>query len=198
MRFSTPIDAVLSNYDICNSALPQWGQGVRRGTREGMVVARAKGKLKGNLSYNREDQARAKLFADAFAAVGLNVWWDTALRSGEAHDEVTETALRAAKAVVVPWSPRSVVSRWVRAEATIADRCKTLVPVTIEPYERPIMFELTQTAELSHWTGDVADKAWLAFLDDVRRMAAKAVPPIHQTPATTVTAPTVAECASRA
>ena len=33
------------------------------------------------LSYNREDQAVARRFADAFAAEGLNVWWDTALRS---------------------------------------------------------------------------------------------------------------------
>ena len=120
------------------------------------------------LSYSREDAATAKCFADAFAAEGLNVWWDTALRSGEAYDEVTEAALRGAKAVVVLWSPRSVVSRWVRAEATIADRCKTLVPVTIEPCERPIMFELTQTAELSHWTGDAGDTAWRAFLGDVR------------------------------
>ncbi len=127
------------------------------------------------LSYNREDQAVAKLYADAFAAEGLNVWWDTALRSGETYDEVTEAALRGAKAVVVLWSPRSVVSRWVRAEATIADRCKTLVPVTIEPCERPIMFELTQTAELSHWTGDAKDKAWLAFLTDVRRIVGREV-----------------------
>jgi TolB-like protein/Tfp pilus assembly protein PilF len=120
------------------------------------------------LSYNREDQAVAKLYAEAFAAEGLDVWWDTALRSGEAYDEVTEAALRGAKAVVVLWSPRSVVSRWVRAEATIADRCKTLVPVTIEPCERPIMFELTQTADLAHWTGDAQDRAWLALLGDVR------------------------------
>ena len=127
------------------------------------------------LSYNREDAATAKRFADAFAAEGLNVWWDTALRSGEAYDEVTEAALRGAKAVVVLWSPRSVVSRWVRAEATIADRCKTLVPVTIEPCERPIMFELTQTAELSHWAGDAGDKAWLAFLGDVRRFVGREV-----------------------
>ena len=125
------------------------------------------------LSYNREDQATAKLYAEAFAAEGLNVWWDATLRSGEAYDEVTEAALRGAKAVVVLWSPRSVVSRWVRAEATIADRCKTLVPVTIEPCERPIMFELTQTAELSHWAGDVADRAWLAFLGDVRRFVGR-------------------------
>ena len=125
------------------------------------------------LSYNREDQAVASRYAEAFAAEGLNVWWDTALRSGEAYDEVTEAALRGAKAVVVLWSPRSVVSRWVRAEATIADRCKTLVPVTIEACERPIMFELTQTAELSHWTGETGDRAWLAFLDDVRGFVGK-------------------------
>jgi TolB-like protein len=128
------------------------------------------------LSYNREDAATAKRFADAFAAEGLNVWWDTALRSGEAYDEVTEAALRAAKAVVVLWSPRSVVSRWVRAEATLADRAKTLVPVMIEPCERPIMFELTQTAELGHWDGDPADAAWAAFLSDVRRFVGAAQP----------------------
>lgn len=44
------------------------------------------------LSYNREDQAVAARYADAFAAEGLSVWWDTALRSGEAYDEVTEAA----------------------------------------------------------------------------------------------------------
>jgi TolB-like protein len=125
------------------------------------------------LSYNREDAATAQLYADALAAEGLSVWWDTALRSGEAYDEVTEAALRGAKAVVVLWSPRSVVSRWVRAEATIADRCKTLVPVTIEPCERPIMFELTQTADLCHWAGDAGDRAWLAFLSDVRRFVGR-------------------------
>jgi TolB-like protein/Tfp pilus assembly protein PilF len=128
------------------------------------------------LSYNREDAATAKRFADAFSAEGLEVWWDATLRSGEAYDEVTEAALRGAKAVVVLWSPRSVVSRWVRAEATIADRCKTLVPVMIEPCERPIMFELTQTAELSHWTGDSGDRAWQSLLNDVRRFVGREAP----------------------
>ena len=143
------------------------------------------------LSYNREDAAVASRFAEAFAAEGLNVWWDTALRSGEAYDEVTEAALRGAKAVVVLWSPRSVVSRWVRAEATIADRCKTLVPVMIEACERPIMFELTQTAELSHWTGDAADRAWQAFLGDVRGFVGRADEPdaVAVTPTLDVPAP---------
>ncbi len=124
------------------------------------------------LSYNREDQARAKLFAEGFERQGFKVWWDVGLKAGEAYDEVTETALRTAKAVVVLWSPRSVVSRWVRAEATLADRQKTLAPAMIEPCERPIMFELTQTAELSHWAGDGSDPVWTAFVADVRQVMA--------------------------
>jgi TolB-like protein len=124
------------------------------------------------LSYNREDQSVARLFAEGFQRAGLDVWWDTALRSGQAYDEVTENALRRARAVVVLWSPRSVVSRWVRSEATLADRNKTLVPAMIEPCERPIMFELTQTAELAHWQGDDADPAWRAFVEDVRQFVA--------------------------
>jgi len=120
------------------------------------------------LSYNREDAATARVFADAFAEAGLEVWWDAALRSGESYDEVTEAALREARAVVVLWSPRSVVSRWVRAEATVADRNGTMVPVTVDACERPIMFELTQTADLIHWQGDTGDTAWQAFVDQVR------------------------------
>ena len=137
------------------------------------------------LSYNREDQAVARRFAEAFAAQGLDVWWDTALKSGEAYDEVTETALRTAKAVVVLWSKKSVSSRWVRAEATLADRNKTLVPCMIEPCERPIMFELTQTAELAHWQGAPDDRAWVAFLSDVRRFAGRDSP----APTVLITAP---------
>ena len=129
------------------------------------------------LSYNREDSVVARTFAEGLEREGFSVWWDQTLRSGEAYDEVTEAALKSAKAVVVLWSPRSVVSRWVRAEATIADRNKTLVPVMIEACERPIMFELTQTAELGHWRGEAKDKAWRAFVGDVRRFVGREVAP---------------------
>lgn len=121
------------------------------------------------LSYNREDASRAKQFADALEAEGFCVWWDATLRSGETYDVVTETALDEARAVVVLWSPNSVNSRWVRAEATEADRARKLVPAMIAPCKRPIMFELTQTAELSHWKGERSDKAWQAFVSDLRR-----------------------------
>ncbi len=125
------------------------------------------------LSYTREDAAHAKLFADAFVAEGFEVWWDANLRSGEEYDRVTESALRTAKAVVVLWSKRSVDSSWVRAEATQAYRSKKLTPVMIEDCVRPVMFELTQTAELSHWKGDRKSPAWQAFVADLRGLVRK-------------------------
>ncbi len=122
------------------------------------------------ISYSREDAETARRFAEAFQSAGLSVWWDDALRSGEAFDESIERALREAKAVVVLWSTNSVTSRWVRAEATQADRNRTLVPVTIESCQRPIIFELTHTADLSHWRGNSDDKAWQSLVADVLRL----------------------------
>ncbi|MEP7312646.1 MAG: TIR domain-containing protein [Pseudomonadota bacterium] len=122
------------------------------------------------LSYSREDQAIARRFALAFGREGFNVWWDASLRSGEDYDAVTEKALRDARAVVVLWSRQSVASRWVRTEATIALQNRTLMPVMIEPCQRPIMFELSHTADLSKWNGAPNDPAWRSFATDVRRM----------------------------
>jgi TolB-like protein len=69
-----------------------------------------------------------------------------------------------------------VASHWVRAEATIAHRARTLLPATIEPCDKPVMFELTQTAELSHWRGEADDTVWQAFLADARRMVGREAP----------------------
>lgn len=122
------------------------------------------------ISYARDDAESARRFAEGFQSAGLSVWWDDALRSGEVFDESIERALREAKAVVVLWSPHSVASRWVRAEATQADRNRTLVPVTIEACQRPIIFELTHTADLSRWRGEADDRAWQSLVADIVRL----------------------------
>ena len=125
------------------------------------------------ISYCSEDRNVARRFAQRFVDEGFTVWWDAALHSGETFDEVIESALKAAKAVVVLWSPRSVGSRWVRAEATLADRRNKLAPVTIEPCDRPIIFELTHTADLTRWKGDASDPAWRSFVKDLHRLVDK-------------------------
>jgi TolB-like protein len=132
------------------------------------------------LSYSRDDQPIARRFAEGFKRAGFSVWWDATLNPGEAYDEVTEKALQGARAVVVLWSRKSVASRWVRAEATQAQRNGTLVPAMIEACARPIMFELTHTTDLSQWSGDDSDEAWQSFLAGVRRYvdpAAQALAP---------------------
>ena len=135
------------------------------------------------LSYSREDRAAVRHIAESFEREGFVVWWDAALQSGQTFDEVIEQRLKEAKAVVVLWSPRSVTSRWVRAEATLADRKNKLVPAIIEPCDRPIAFELTHTADLSEWTGDIADTQWRAFVKDVRALVQKAGGDAAQAPA---------------
>ena len=134
------------------------------------------------LSYSREDRAAVRHIAESFEAEGFAVWWDAALQSGQTFDEVIEQRLREAKAVVVLWSPRSVTSRWVRAEATLADRKNKLVPAIIEPCDRPIAFELTHTADLSEWTGDTRDPGWRVFVKDVRTLVQRSGG--HDAPAT--------------
>jgi serine/threonine-protein kinase len=121
------------------------------------------------LSYARDDQQIARRFAENLEREGFGVWWDQALNPGEAFDQVTEEALAEAKAVIVLWSKTSVSSRWVRAEATQANASNRLLPVMIEPCTRPIMFELTHTADLSQWKGDRNDPMWQGFVSSVRR-----------------------------
>ncbi|WFL77519.1 TIR domain-containing protein [Altererythrobacter arenosus] len=120
------------------------------------------------VSYGREDRNAAMRIAARLELEGFAVWWDAAIHSGETFDEVIERQLRAAKAAVVLWSPRSVTSRWVRAEATLADRRNILVPVIIEACDLPILFELTHTIDLSTWQGDRDDPVWQRLVEDIR------------------------------
>lgn len=122
------------------------------------------------VSYSREDRTAARHIAESFIKEGFSVWWDAALRTGQTFDEVIEKQLRSSKAVVVLWSPRSVASRWVRAEATLADRRNKLVPAIIEACDRPIIFELTHATDLSDWTGETSDSRWRNLVSDLRRL----------------------------
>lgn len=125
------------------------------------------------VSYNRQDRETAQLVAEGLKQDGFDVWWDAALRAGETYDEVTEKNLREAGAVVVLWSKRSATSKWVRAEATVGERSSTLVPALIEDCDRPVRFELVQTADLRHWRGDRGDPAWRLFVLDIKDAVAK-------------------------
>ena len=141
------------------------------------------------LSYARADRPAARMIADCLADEGFSVWWDASLRSGETFDEVIERNLRDAKAVIVLWSPRSVASRWVRAEATLADRRDKLAPAIIEACDLPIIFELKHASDLCGWTGDVSDPRWRSFVSDLQGLIEAGGHPAAQRPAPAAEAP---------
>lgn len=125
------------------------------------------------LSYSRADRPTAQIIAEAMEAEGFSVWWDKVLRAGQTYDEVTENMLRDSAVVVVLWSQTSVKSKWVRAEATLGQRSCEMVPAMIEDADRPIMFELTQTADLIGWAGDRDEARWTDFVADIKRSLEK-------------------------
>jgi len=132
------------------------------------------------LSYSRVDRDKAEQVAQALQAEGFEVWWDKVLRAGQTYDEVTEGMLRDSKVVVVLWSEESVKSKWVRAEATLGQRTSVVVPAMIEECDRPIMFELLQTADLVGWDGDRDDSRWRAFVEDINLAIARVEDEAHE------------------
>lgn len=105
------------------------------------------------LSYSREDQKRALPVIKALEAAGIKVWWDGLLEGGDSFLPTTEAALESADAVVVLWSKSSVLSHWVRDEATRGRERSCLVPLTIDGTHAPLGFRQFQTINISKWRG---------------------------------------------
>ena len=63
------------------------------------------------LSYAREDEARAAIFARVLGELGWSVFWDARIIAGASWDEVVERELQACRCVVVLWSAASIASR---------------------------------------------------------------------------------------
>ena len=117
------------------------------------------------LSYASEDSAVARLLAEELTRLGYGIWWDRLIAGGALWGHEIERALDEARAVIVLWSPASVESEYVRAEARAAAHRKTIIPAIIEPCELPMPFGEFQSIDLTTWraAGDPA------ALDGLRR-----------------------------
>ena len=69
------------------------------------------------ISYSKDEPEPTIALARDLERKGYSTWWDTELLPGERYQERIATELDKAKAVIVIWTPKSVVSRWVMAEA---------------------------------------------------------------------------------
>lgn len=135
------------------------------------------------ISYRKADRAKAEALAKALKIETLDVWWDTALETGQTFDEKIQAVLEQCKAVIVIWSKESVKSDWVRAESAIGRERGILVPIMIQPVNIPVPFNLLHTADLIGWSGDRAHPGYRDVVKQVKTLAGKShVAPLKPPP----------------
>src|SRR5690348_15752958 len=125
------------------------------------------------VSYARADKARVAPLVAAIEAKGWSVWWDPEISPGREFDDAIDVELQAAKAVLVVWTPVSVVSRWVRGEARDAAERGILVPVRFDQARLPIDVRAIHTTDIDGWHGEPSHPAVQECLHALESMIAQ-------------------------
>jgi hypothetical protein len=81
------------------------------------------------ISYSKADHALALKLSAFLEAEGWSVWWDKSLAAADLYRDEIMKQLAAARAVITIWTPNSIRSDWVRAEAGTAKNEGKLIPV---------------------------------------------------------------------
>ena len=149
------------------------------------------------VSYSRSDKTRVAPLVAAIKAKGWSVWWDPSIAAGQQFDDQIEAELLAASAVLVVWTPASVLSRWVRGEARDAAERDILVPVRFENARLPIDARAIQTTDLDNWGEDPTSAPFQDLLRSLSAVIERQRASKSATPAATSApspAPRVAIC----
>ncbi len=129
------------------------------------------------LSYERQDESRARLVATALEKMGFSVWWDRKILAGKTWSEVIEAAIHNSSVVVALWTHASVKSRWVLKEARRGQREGKLVPARLDEVEPPFEFDDIQAQDLVGWEGDASTESFAQLLEAVRGLIDDPPPP---------------------
>ncbi|TKB91409.1 MAG: toll/interleukin-1 receptor domain-containing protein [Nitrospira sp.] len=132
------------------------------------------------VSYKREDETRVGRLVQVLESAGLSVWWDRGLPGGESWRQQIQTALDAARCVLVLWTHDSVgpAGDFVRDEAGQAKRRGVLVPVFFDRVTPPLGFGELQAIDLTHWKGNSRDPFFQDLLAAVTaKLDGRPVPP---------------------
>jgi adenylate cyclase len=124
------------------------------------------------VSYARSDKTRVAPLVAAVEANGWSVWWDPEIVPGQEFDDRIEIELKAAKVVLVVWTPTSVGSRWVRGEAREAADLGKLVPVRFDDARLPMDVRAIHTTDLDTWGEDPGSPPFKALLRAVAALMA--------------------------
>jgi TIR domain len=120
------------------------------------------------ISYAREDQAVVRLLAEGLESAGLDVWWDTNLAAGQVFRGAIEEHLQRSDVILVVWSKRAKLSRWVLDEAEMGVQRGILVPIRIDSATLPLGFGGFNT--LNFVAGDFNAQEWRKLLNEINRI----------------------------
>jgi len=115
------------------------------------------------ISYKREDEeehGRVRPIAEALRAEGYDVFYDVQVPPGSSWEDVLQSKINAARAVLVLWSQHSVESDWVKEEAEMAKHAGKLIPVFLDAVPPPFGFARIEGANLVDWDGDLSHIEW--------------------------------------
>ena len=96
------------------------------------------------ISYSKAAVATTRDLAADLEAKGLSVWWDIELVAGDQFRRRIQEEIKAARAIIVIWTPESILSDYVQSEAERARVAGKLIQVRtpdIEPADLPPPFD---------------------------------------------------------
>jgi TIR domain len=122
------------------------------------------------LSYSHKDTDIVRDLVRFVEAEGFSVWWDHTIPPGKTWDDVIARGIREAKACIIVWSPDSVISDWVKEEATLAKEGGKYLPIQVGTDQPPMGFRRIQAANLSQWKGNAQDPQWRLLITEVAHL----------------------------
>ena len=137
------------------------------------------------ISYARSDREWVGRLAQVLRSVRPDwaIWWDRDMEGGRNIGSAIEAELEQAQCVLVVWSEKSKVSRWVTDEADDAAENNKLLPILMEAEIRqPCGFRRINALDLSDWDGTADAAVFQELLSHIEsRLGIKTGPTGEQT-----------------
>jgi hypothetical protein len=129
------------------------------------------------ISYSHKDTDFVRDLVRPLEAEGFSVWWDHTIPPGKSWDDVIARGIREAKACIIVWSPDSVISDWVKEEATLAKEGGKYLPIQIGVDQPPMGFRRIQAADLRNWNGNRQNAQWRLLITEIANLVGGSNPP---------------------
>lgn len=131
------------------------------------------------ISYKREQRSEVEKIAERLVEMGFTVWYDASLTAGHSFSDEIDKEARAARVVLVCWSPDARTSNWVRSEALIGFDRNCLAAAYVagpDHFSPPAPFNSVHMQDLRSWLSDGQehDLSWRNLLKRIGSLCDRA------------------------